>query len=110
MNYALKSHCNIENKLIRYMKHEKYYIDLNKNSKELLRIIDYSRITREKRLKKITYTDEILNPKVSLIATVFNKSKYLYSLITSIQNQQLKEFELICIDDYSTDNSVNIQI
>ena len=53
LKYVLKSHCNIENKLIRYMKHEKFYIDLNQNSDELIRIIEYSRITREKRLKKI---------------------------------------------------------
>ena len=47
-------------------------------------------------------------PKVSFIATVFNKENYLNSFICSIQNQNLKEFELIIVDDCSTDRSVEI--
>ena len=93
---------------MRYMKHEKYYIDLNQNKDKLEKIISYAMLTREKKLKKKAYKDALLNPKVTLIATVFNKYNYLFSLITSIQNQKLKEFELICIDDYSTDKSINI--
>lgn len=47
-------------------------------------------------------------PKISFISTVFNKENYLDRLIKSVQNQVIKEFELIFIDDFSTDNSVKI--
>ena len=46
--------------------------------------------------------------KVSVIIPVFNVEKYLKECIESISNQSLKDIEIICIDDGSTDNSLNI--
>jgi GT2 family glycosyltransferase len=45
------------------------------------------------------------NPKVSVIVPVYNASRYLRTCIDSILCQTLKEFELICVDDGSTDDS-----
>ncbi len=47
-------------------------------------------------------------PKISIIMPVYNGQKYLKSAIESILNQTFQEFELIIIDDCSTDESVNI--
>lgn len=46
--------------------------------------------------------------KVSVIIPVFNASKHLSKTLDSISNQTLKELEIICIDDGSTDNSPEI--
>ena len=46
--------------------------------------------------------------KVSVIIPVFNVEKYLKECIESISNQSLEDIEIICIDDGSTDNSLNI--
>jgi glycosyltransferase involved in cell wall biosynthesis len=46
--------------------------------------------------------------KYSIIVTVFNKEKYLSRCIDSILNQKYKDFDLIIVDDGSTDNSENI--
>ena len=46
--------------------------------------------------------------KVSVIIPVFNVEKYLKECIESISNQSLEDIERICIDDGSTDNSLNI--
>ena len=54
------------------------------------------------------YHYNIFKPQISFVASVYNKEKYLTSFITSIQNQNLKEFELIFVDDNSTDNSIKI--
>lgn len=46
--------------------------------------------------------------KVSVIIPVFNSEKYLTQCIDSVLKQTLKEFELLCIDDGSTDQSYTI--
>ena len=48
------------------------------------------------------------NIKVSVIVPVYNTSKYLKKCIESILKQSLKEIEIICINDGSTDNSLEI--
>lgn len=44
-------------------------------------------------------------PCVSVVIPVFNTDQYVASCIDSIQNQTLKNIEVICIDDGSTDQS-----
>ncbi len=46
------------------------------------------------------------NPKISVIIPVYNGEKYLNYSIKSIQNQKMKEIEIILIDDCSIDNSL----
>lgn len=47
-------------------------------------------------------------PLVSVLMPVYNSEKYLEEAIESILNQTYKNFELIIVDDLSTDNSWNI--
>lgn len=46
--------------------------------------------------------------KVSIIVPIYNSEKYLEKCLKSILIQSLKEIEIICINDGSTDNSLNI--
>ena len=46
--------------------------------------------------------------KVSVIVPVYNTEKYLQKCLNSLINQTLKDIEIICINDGSTDNSENI--
>ena len=43
--------------------------------------------------------------KVAVIVPVYNDEKFLKQCITSIQNQTLKNIQIICVDDGSTDSS-----
>ena len=47
-------------------------------------------------------------PKVSVVVPVYNAQKYLQQCLDSIRGQSLKEIEIICLDDGSTDNSLEI--
>lgn len=47
-------------------------------------------------------------PLVSVIMPVYNMALYLPKCLDSVMNQTLKEIEVICIDDGSTDESVEI--
>ena len=46
--------------------------------------------------------------KISILMPVYNGEKYLREAIDSILNQTLKDFELIIINDCSSDDTVNI--
>lgn len=46
--------------------------------------------------------------KVSVIIPVYNVENYLKECLDSIINQTLKDIEIICVNDGSTDNSLNI--
>lgn len=47
-------------------------------------------------------------PLISVIIPMYNAEKYIYKNINSILNQDFSDFELIVVNDSSTDNSLNI--
>lgn len=47
-------------------------------------------------------------PKVSILVPIFNVEKYLRQCLDSVSRQSLKDIEIICIDDGSTDSSTRI--
>lgn len=47
-------------------------------------------------------------PKISIIIPNYNNAKYLSRCIQSAINQTYRDIEIICIDDKSTDNSLEI--
>ena len=55
---------------------------------------------------KIYYTSK--NPKISIVITLYNGEAFLNTALLSIQNQDLKDIEIVMIDDCSKDNSVNL--
>ena len=50
----------------------------------------------------------IPSPKISIFLPIYNKAKYLNRSISSIQIQTLKEIEIIPVNDFSDDNSLEI--
>jgi len=48
------------------------------------------------------------NIKVSVIVAIYNAEKYLKQCLESIQNQTLQEIEILCVNDGSTDKSLEI--
>ena len=48
----------------------------------------------------------MITPDISIIIPVFNAEKTLNQCINSVLQQTIPNFEIICIDDGSTDSSV----
>lgn len=60
--------------------------------------------------QKIYKTDRYreMNPKVSVIIPVYNAENYIKECLDSVLSQSLPELEVLCIDDCSTDRSVEV--
>ena len=77
---------------------------------EFNKIDFYFKICNNNKKKKIIFYKN-LNPIISIISPIYNREKYLYRFIKSIQNQKFYNIELILVDDNSFDNSVkNIEL
>ncbi len=48
------------------------------------------------------------NPKISLIIPMYNEEKNIIPVIRSIQNQNLQEIEIVCVNDNSNDKTLSI--
>ena len=47
-------------------------------------------------------------PAISVIIPMYNSQRYIRSCVGSVLNQTFREFEIICVDDCSTDDTVKI--
>ena len=47
-------------------------------------------------------------PELSVVIPVYNSEKYLTKALDSVINQTFKDFEVLCVNDKSTDNSLKI--
>lgn len=47
-------------------------------------------------------------PKISVIMPLYNVSEYIEQCLDSVTSQSLKEIEVICVDDGSTDNTIDL--
>ena len=52
--------------------------------------------------------DELQNPLFSIIVTAFNQEDCIRRAVSSVLNQTFQDFELIVVDDCSTDNTVEV--
>ena len=70
---------------------------------------EFRRINLENKLieENIKFQKQI-NPIITIIVTVYNQAHCLHACLRSIQNQSLKNIEIIVIDDCSLDDSYKI--
>ena len=61
-----------------------------------------------KKNKKVFVPTQLICPAVSIIIPLYNAEKYIGELLESILAQTFQNFEVIVVDDCSTDNSVEV--
>ena len=84
------------------IKNNKYYLKVGLIEK----FNSYLNICKQGKLIDLTKYPLLKKPKISIIIPVYNGGKYLSYSLRTIQNQNLKEIEIIIIDDYSSDDSL----
>lgn len=105
----------IDQKYVKYIDNlNKITNNLEKNQKEYeKRLI---KIDEDITLKKIEL-EQMQNdnsnkksntPKISIIICAYNREEYLKRCLNSVKNQTLKNIEIICADDGSTDNTLDV--
>ena len=100
---------HINNNIIKKIKTEQDYLDLCKDKDELEKIHIYYKLCENNILfDDTTIYKQVENPKISIILTLYNRESYIPRVLRSMQNQPMKDIEMIFIDDCSTDKSVNI--
>lgn len=57
---------------------------------------------------EVTCETHTTHPRVTIVVPVYNTEKYLSQCLDSIARQTFTDYELICVDDSSTDNSIDI--
>ena len=85
------------------IKDEKYYLKLEMIEKfnSFLKLCKTGELTDKKKYPLLK------SPKISVIIPIYNGGKYLKYSLRTIQNQKLKEVEILIIDDCSSDDSLN---
>ena len=61
----------------------------------------------EKLINNIKFT-KLNKPKITVIVPIYNSEQYIKKNIRSIQNQNMKDIEIILVNDASTDNTIKI--
>ena len=112
----------------RIKRNKKYHKeDININNSNVFNNIKINRtrtrLDREEALKKgKNYLDKCLEgvlfnhktfqesdkPKITVIVPLYNNQKMIKPVVRSIQNQKMEEIEIIIVNDFSNDNSLQI--
>ena len=90
--------------LITYI--EPQYLDMNEEmQKPFINYIDYCRrgvLFPNRKLIRVE------NPKISVVIPMYNEEKNVLPIIRSVQNQNLQELEIVCVNDNSNDGTLSV--
>ena len=82
------------------------YTPLDKSKEE--KIKKYVEDFRQGKLYPNRVFKKSENPKISIIIPMYNEEKNVLSIIRSIQNQNLQDIEIVCVNDNSKDKTLSI--
>lgn len=100
-------HQRIENEKLEIFNEEKLTEEISEEEKLAEEISEEERLMRQqKKIHPVAKDSD--NNWITIIMTLYNKEKYVINSIRSVINQSSGNWELIIINDASTDNSYNL--
>jgi glycosyltransferase involved in cell wall biosynthesis len=82
------------------------YLDMSEEmQKPFINYIDYCRrgvLFPNRKFERVE------NPKISVVIPMYNEENNVLPIIRSVQNQNLQELEIVCVNDNSNDNTLSI--
>ena len=99
IKYIIKN-SKANNKIQEIIKYEKSLRKIDENEIQNFRLINSNNTLLD--TKKYSKTD---NPEITVVVTMFNQAHCIHKALRSIQNQSLKNIEILVIIDCSNDNS-----
>ena len=88
--------------------YEKTFFDYFFFDDQLSQIKKYREINSKDLLISNSNFEKNEDPEISVIITVYNQANQFYAALRSVQNQSLKNIEIIIIDDCSLDNTTKM--
>ena len=88
------------------VEHNKTMNQNNEFDDEFNKCKEYIKNAREGNILYEENLEYSQNPLISVVIALFNNEKYINGTLKSVQNQKMKDIEIILIDDCSEDNSV----
>ena len=85
-----------------------YRNDLSLKHKYVKKFNSFINLCLKSKLENNIKYPLVKNPLISVIIPIYNGGQYLYYSLRSVQNQKMKNLEIILIDDKSNDNTLNI--
>ena len=82
------------------------YTPMDKQMEQPFR--NYVTVSRQGLLLPNRIFERSENPKISIIIPMYNEAKNAKSVIRSIQNQSLQDFEIVCVNDNSNDDTLSV--
>ena len=76
--------------------------------REMMKLEEYFNLCDKKILIKQRKFKKYNKPSISIITPIYNKEQTLYRYMRSIQNQFLKNIEIILVDDQSNDKTLKV--
>ena len=85
----------------------KFLLFFKKINDDISKIIKYLKLCNNQ-FKTLKIFKKYKIPIISIISPIYNRERYILRFLKSIQYQNFDNLEIIFIDDYSQDNSVNL--
>ncbi len=82
-----------------------------KTSKQAFQLDVFRNYVKTAREGKLLYEENLVkceNPNISVVIALYNAEKFIKPTLKSVQNQRMKDIEIIIVDDFSKDKSVDL--
>ena len=84
------------------------FISYKRKQYEIYKIEKFFNFCNDDKLGQLKSFKRVKCPKISVVVPIFNRERYIKRMLRCIQYQNFDDIEIIFVDDYSVDNSIDL--